>query len=223
MKNIKINPDSIIRTLKGAATIALITKGRGQAPPLRVGATLVVALMLLLGIVPNRVYAGEKVIAVLPFKNLHEKQHLEFVKNIAHEAMFTRLAKGSPEEISVTIADDSKPANHNLYIVIGVSSLEDARKLYKISKRKVPTLVLQGEYFMIRDRLALNISLLNPKDGERIEGTGELVKFKGYRYSNLPKTVNFQKSLSEDMEEPLDKLLVGIWDLLEGRKKDAKK
>jgi len=195
---------------------------KGCSPFCPVAATVVLFLLVA---VPNRAFAGQKAIAVMPFKNLHEKKHLEFVKNIVHEKLFTQLAStrsviaGSNATKQSQKKDDSP---HN-YIIIGVSSLEDAEKLYKVSKGKVPDVVLQGEYFMIRDRLALNVSLLNPEDGERIEGTGELVKFKGHRYSNLPRTANFQKSLSEDIKEPLEKLLVGIWDLIEGRKKDASK
>ena len=154
----------------------------------------------------SSVFASPKVIAILPFNNFHKKPHLEFVKNIVHEKFFTQLESSATHNSRLTTYD---------YIVIGVNSLEDAKKLYKLSRGKVPTVVLQGEYFMIRDRMALNVSLLNPEDGERISGTGELVRFKGYRYNNLPRMANFQKSLIEDMQEPLDKLIKGIRDLLE--------
>ncbi|MFA5779202.1 MAG: hypothetical protein WC947_03615 [Elusimicrobiota bacterium] len=157
-------------------------------------------------------YSESKVIAVLPFENLHKKSHLEFVKNIVHEKMFTAFSVHNSSFIihnSATVVD---------YVVIGVASLEDAGKLYKISKGKVPTIVLQGEYFMIRDRLALNISLLSPKDGSRIDGTGELVVYKGNRHPELPGQANFQQSIYEDIQEPLNKLIKGIQDLIEGKK-----
>ena len=86
----------------------------------------------------------------------------------------------------------------------------------------MPTVVLQGEYFMIRDRMAINVSLLNPKDGSRIDGTGELVVYKGNRHHELQWQTNFQQSLYEDIQEPLNKLIKGIQDLIEGKKGNKK-
>lgn len=165
------------------------------------------------------IFAESKVVAVLPFENLHKKPHLEFVKNIVHEKMFTQLGSGNPEVVSSAPLRVRSQLPVFEYVVIGVSSLEDAKKLFKLSGGKVPAVVLQGEYFMIRDRMALNISLLNPKDGSRMDGTGELVVYKGNRHPELQGQSNFQQSLYEDIQEPLNKLIIGIQDLIEGKKK----
>ncbi|MFA5780604.1 MAG: hypothetical protein WC947_10790 [Elusimicrobiota bacterium] len=173
-------------------------------------------------------YSESKVIAVLPFENLHKKSHLEFVKNIVHEKLFTELGSTnvgqgfSPAKEATEgnpFRDNPEGLSYVQYIIIGIASLDDAKQLYKISKGKVPTVVLQGEYFMIRDRLALNISLLNPKDGSRIDGTGELVVYKGNRHPELSGQANFQQSIYEDIQEPLNKLIEGIKNLLEKPKK----
>jgi len=161
---------------------------------------LVVLFMIVsIGGAISFLYAETKVIAILPFENLHKKPHLEFVKNIVHEKLFTQLP-----------STDTVPG----FIVIGVSSVDDAKKLYEISKGKLPTVILQGEYFMIRDRMALNVSLLSPKDGSRIDGTGELVVYKGHRHPELSGQANFQQSLYEDIQEPLNKLIKGIQELI---------
>jgi len=161
---------------------------------------LVVLFMIVsIGGAISSLYAEPEVIAILPFENLHKKPHLEFVKNIVHEKLFTQLS-----------STDTVPG----FIVIGVSSVDDAKKLYEISKGKLPTVILQGEYFMIRDRMALNVSLLSPKDGSRIDGTGELVVYKGHRHPELSGQANFQQSLYEDIQEPLNKLIKGIQELI---------
>jgi len=160
---------------------------------------ILLAVIASVSIAISPLYSEPKVIAILPFENLHKKPHLEFVKNIVHEKLFTQLS-----------STDTVPG----FIVIGVSSLDDAKKLYKISGGKLPTVILQGEYFMIRDRMALNVSLFSPKNGSRIDGTGELVVYKGHRHPELSGQANFQQSLYEDMPEPLNKLIKGIQELL---------
>ena len=166
-------------------------------------------------------YTEPKVIAILPFENQQQKSHLEFVKNIVHEKLFTALGS--------TVTDSALQNEANVkkstipYIVIGVASVEDAKQIFKLSGGKVPSVILQGEYFMIRDRMALNVSLINPDDGSRMEGTGELLVYKGHRHPELPGQANFQKSLYEDIQEPLNNLLKGVRDLIEGKNKEKKK
>jgi len=193
---------------------------------------LVVLFMIVsIGGAISFLYAEPKVIAILPFENLHKKPHLEFVKNIVHEKLFTELGsttdviarseatkqsqdRDSHASLGMTNDIATRPSGSRNDIVIGVSSLDDAKKLYEISGGKLPTVILQGEYFMIRDRMALNVSLLSPKDGSRIDGTGELVVYKGHRHPELSGQANFQQSLYEDIQEPLNKLIKGIQELI---------
>jgi len=166
----------------------------------------------------------QRIVAVLPFKNLHNKPHLEFVKNIIHEKIFTELGNTPPviarSETTKQSQNEIASPRHNIgarnenCIIIGISSLDEAKKLYELSGGKLPTVILQGEYFMIRDRMALNVSLLNPRDGSRIDGAGELVVYKGLRHPELQPQANFQQSLYDDIQQPLDKLINEIRSLL---------